>query len=193
MNQLDFLFLSHRAAFKWFHTFLQLIFHVFPALLKILWVCPTLSGSGQGRCCCSVKRTDAPKNAGSPENRAAVAGVFSSQSGRPPLCLSGALLGWAPLVSLNTTCTRLHRSLKSVCWLYYHDSRGRFAPCPVRFAQMFDPFVLVLRQQQQLTQVSTVMSRTTTAVEQIKTALWSAHNLKKIVVVVVERRLTDEG
>lgn len=85
-----------------------------PRLLKRLWVGAAFS-SGQGRCRrCPVKHRGVLWNEESPENLAAVAGVFGSQSGHPPLCLSGALLfkGWAPLVSPNTPSMRLHGCLK---------------------------------------------------------------------------------
>lgn len=115
------------------------------------------------------------------------------------------LKGWAPLLPLNTPCMRLRRSLKCLeCllsiwpWLsVFIQSLGFImfdraaekaccvltTSCPVSgflvwstFAQMFDPFIFDLRQQQQQqdAQVSTVMSRTTTAGEQIKPASWPA-------------------
>lgn len=181
-------------------------------LLKILWVCPAVS-SGQRCSCCPVRHRDDPRNVDSPENLPALAGVFGSRSGHPSLCLSGALLfkGLAPLVPLNTPCTRLRRSPKCLeCVRYsflsfclflclsedvlHHVLSGLLVWST--FAQMLAPFILVLRQQQQqVVQVSTVMSKTTTAGGgKTKTASWPAHSLKKDTEMSHnrERRLTHE-
>lgn len=157
------------------------------AVLKILWVgwYP-------------VKSMDVPRNVDSPENLAALPGVFGIKSGHPSLCLSGALLfkGWAPLVALNTEDTP-HCSLKCLecssinyitvtlrvfihfVYVFFEDVLHRLLSDFLvwrTFGQIFGPLNLVLRQQQHVTQVSTVMSRTTTAGEQIKTASLPAHS-----------------
>lgn len=141
-----------------------------PALLKMLWVCPALS-SGQGCCCCSVKRRDAPRNVGSPENLAAVTGVFRSQSVRPSLFVrrfvvpglgssapEHTLYEASPLTQI---CLSVDYMTMTPGDVLHHVLLG-FLNGEI-FAQMYDPFVLVLRQQQQqqLTQVSAIMSRTT--------------------------------
>lgn len=154
-------------------------------LLKILWVGPAFS-SRQRHSCFPVQRRDAQRNVDSPENLAALTGVFGSRSGHPSLCLSGALLfkGLAPLVPLNTPCMRLRRLPKCLeCIRYMTLTLSFQSLCPFllfckdvlrhvllsllvwgTFAQISAPFILVLRQQQQqqVAQVSTVMSRTTT-------------------------------
>lgn len=144
------------------------------------WICL------KKRCCCRLKCWDAPRNVDSPENLAALADVFGCESGHPSLCLSGVLLlkGWAPLVLLNTPCMshmKCRECLLSIWpWLsVFFQSWGFIlleratekACCGVllgilawsMLAQMFDPFDFDLRQQQQqqFTQVSTIMSRTT--------------------------------